>query len=385
MMASGDYTNEELYLLQRLARTSLRTNAIGSFDYYKRGTAFFIDKNDIVPFAELPGASLFLCLFDDTADTESIRLVKKIVEQCENTPKYRFNTPNTLNIRDYAAFFRSVNRYLIQENLAKGVYVEGLGKNYDTYRQDILAEDFSKLLSANNLQKTDIQQFAEMIIHTEAPIFLVWERLLDERGIIELENLCMLLDIQAKPSTGFLNIKAELNSQGLFDMGIFPEQSIGGRSMDDESVQIMADVFRQPVVSAPVNIGEQLAKQAFTRCLLFNATGSEIPEEVLRQAENCTFSLLQTAQWDKLSAEFDLILPASLPDEVQGTFTDTTRAPHNSKPANPCPLLFDTIHQLSAISSLFGLEPLTNPTDIFLEYVSFFQGGCRSRFRHFFR
>ena len=59
VMTSGDYSNEELYLMQRLARAGLHTNALGSFDYYRRGTSFFIDKNDIVPFAELFSSSFF--------------------------------------------------------------------------------------------------------------------------------------------------------------------------------------------------------------------------------------------------------------------------------------------------------------------------------------
>ena len=53
VMSSGSYSNETLYLLQKLARTILNTNALGSFDYYRRGTDFFADKNDILPFAEM--------------------------------------------------------------------------------------------------------------------------------------------------------------------------------------------------------------------------------------------------------------------------------------------------------------------------------------------
>lgn len=384
VMAAGDYTNEELYLIQRLARTGLHTNAIGSFDYYNRGTAFFIDKNDIVPFAELFASGLFICIFDENADTESMRVTRKIIDTCEKTPRYVFNTPSTLNISHYGNFFRCLNHYLLHENLAKGIYVDVLGKNFDTYKKNLLNEDFQQLLSLNGLKQEEIAAFADLILHADAPVFLVWERFLDERGIIELENSCMLLDIQAKPSTGFLNIKADLNSQGLFDMGLFPEQSIGGRKMDDESVQLMADIFKMPVASQPVNISERLAAKGFQQCLLFNSTNAPLPEEVRQQVEQCTFSVLHTSCWDG-QCDADLVLPAALPDEVYGTFTDSTRVPHNSKPENPGPLALNNLQQLSAVSELFGLAPLTDPTDIFLEYASFFQGGCRSKYRHFFR
>ena len=109
-MTSGDYSNEELYMMQRLARAGLHTNALGSFDYYRRGTAFFIDKNDIVPFAELFSSGYFFCIFDDKVQAPSQDLVRKIVESSKETPRYFFNTPETLNIVDYAAFLHCLPR-----------------------------------------------------------------------------------------------------------------------------------------------------------------------------------------------------------------------------------------------------------------------------------
>lgn len=385
VMTSGDYTNEELYMMQRLARTGLRTNAVGSFDYFNRGTAFFIDKNDIVPFAELFGSDLFLCMFDEQSQEESLNVVRKIVDSCEQTPRYFFNTPSTLNVRDYGAFFRCICLYLLQNHLEKGIYVNGLGKDYDTYKTTLLQDDFQQLLRMNRFRQEDIESIAKLILKAKAPVFLVWERLLDERGIIELENLCMLLDIQAKPSSGFLNIKAELNSQGLFDMGIFPNVCVGGRPMDEDSVQLMKSIYKQDVTSSAVDIEKRLDKVDFSKVFIFNSTNQWLPEQVRNQIRHCQFAVLQTAYTNEMLSDFDLILPASLPEEAQGTFTDSTRVPHNSKPAQNCPLLFNTIEQLSELGNLFGLESRTNPTDIFLEYASFFQGGCRSKFRHFFR
>lgn len=385
VMTSGDYSNEELYLMQRLARAGLHTNALGSFDYYRRGTAFFIDKNDIVPFAELFSAGYFFCIFDDQVQAPSQDFARKVVASSKETPHYFFNTSETLNIVDYAAFFRSINCYLIRHDLAKGIYVNGLGKNYDEYKMHILEDDYDALLAANCLKDGDIASFATMLLEAQAPVFLVWERLLDARGVIELENLCMLLDIQAKPASGFLCLKAEINSQGLHDMGIFPDVCVGGRPMDENSCQLLRDICQKEVTTAPVDIPARLAVKDFKGCVIFNGTGAPLPVEVLEQVRSCAFSVLHTARWDGVSADFDMLLPAALPDEVYGTFTDSTRVPHTSVPAANNPLSFDNLQQLSRISELLGLSPLEDSSKIFLEYVSFFQGGCRSELRHFFR
>ena len=195
----------------------------------------------------------------------------------------------------------------------------------------------------------------------------------------------MLLDIQAKPSSGFLSLKPEHNSQGLYDMGLFPDVCTGGRPMDEESIQLMQELTGREVAVTPVDVVARIERRDFKGCLLFNSTGASLPDEVLDQARRCAFAVLHTAYYDESTAYFDLLLPAALPDEVYGTFTDSTRTPHTSTPAAAPLLPFDNLQQISHIGVKLGLPALDDPKAIFLEYASFFQGGCRSQLRHFFR
>ncbi len=385
VMASGDYSNEELYLIQRLARTGLRTNALGSFEYYRRGTAFFFDKNDIVPFAELFGAGKFYTLLDPQSDAPSQKTAMRIMEACPDTPRYDFNTPGHLAIVNFGDFFRCINQHILRNNLAKGIYVQGLGKNLDAYKAQVMADDTDRLRASNGLTEKDVTTFVEELLHTVAPVFVLWERFLDERGVIELENLCMLLDIQAKPSSGFLCLKAGLNSQGLFDMGLFPDVCVGGEPFDDESRRRMDALYGRPASTGNVDLPARVAARDFEQCYLFNATGADMPQEVLDTAKHCEWSVLQTAFLKDGDPDFDLILPASLPTESDGTFTDSARAAHTNKADSPCPLPRDNIRLLAQISQMSGLPKLDNATDIFMEYISFLHAGCRSQRRHFFR
>jgi len=385
MMVSGDYSNEELYLLQRLARAGFRTNALGSFDYYRRGTSFFIDKNDIVPFAELFGSDLLLHVLDDNADTESAKTIRTVIDHCESARKYGFNEEGNLKVNDYGAFFRALSWYMIHNDLAKGIYVDGLGKDYDAYKAAILQQDIDSLLKPNGLTLQEVANMVEMLRSAEAPVFVLWEKLLDERGIIEVENLCMLLDIQAKPSSGFLSVKADLNSQGLFDMGIFPQVCVGGLPFTPECVQLMRELYGKEVVMDSLNLVDLLQQNAFANCFVWNVTGKSIPEEVMDAVRNAMFSVLQTAEWDGEMSDFDLMLPASLPVENEGSYTDSARIPHNCKPQESCPLEFNNLQMISALSERFGLAPFTSASEVFMEYISFLKGGCRSKYRHFFR
>ena len=394
VMASGSYSNETLYLLQRFARTVLNTNALGSFDYYRRGTDFFADKNDILPFAEMFSSDKFYCIFPN-AETrhgtslqipETLKAVFEILKHCPYTPRYWFNTPDTLNITDYYAFFRSVNFYLIHHHLEKGIYVEVLGKNYGTYKEALLADDYDALLRKNHLQDTDIQTFVDDLVKIPAPAILVWERWLTAEAYHELENLCMLLDVQSKPAAGFLTIKGELNSQGLFDMGMFPHIAPGGHALDDAMRQKMEAVLGMSVCAAPVNLSSSLDSTAFRNVLLWNALGTEIPQDIANQVDKAEFSVLQTAYLLDNADRYDVILPANLPEEVSGTYTDTAKVPHQYVAENGNLLEYNNLQQLAKLAAAFGCDSFPQtPDEVFLEYISFMEAGCHSAERHFFK
>ena len=394
VMSSGSYSNETLYLLQRLARIVLNTNALGSFDYYRRGTDFFADKNDILPFAEMFQSDKFYCIFEKPVETfqetslqtpETLKAVIEILKRCPETPRYWFNTADTLNITDYYAFFRSVNFYLIQHHLEKGIYVDVLGKNYGAYKQALMADDYEALLRRNNLQNTDIQLFVDDLLKFSTPAFIVWERWLTENAYHELENLCMLLDIQSKPATGFLTIKGELNSQGLFDMGMFPHIAPGGHVLDDAMRPKMESVLQTPVCAEPVDVPAVLDRAGFHNVLLWNVLDVELPQDIVNQIDKAEFAVLQTACMPDDADKFDAILPADLPEELSGTYTDTAKVPHQYVAEKESVLECNNLQQLARLAAQFGCSFPQTPEEIFLEYISFMEAGCHSSERHFFK
>lgn len=384
-MSSGSYSNETLYLLQRLARTVLNTNALDAFDYYRRGTDFFADKNDILPFAEMFSSDKFYCMFPDVETSETLKAVFEILKHCPDTPRYWFNTPDTLNITDYYAFFRSVNFYLIHHHLEKGIYVEALGKNYGPYKQALMADDYETLLRKNDLQDSDIKLFVEDLLTVPAPAFIVWERWLTEKAYHELENLCMLLDVQSKPAAGFITIKSELNSQGLFDMGMFPHIAPGGHTMDDSMRQKMEAVLGTAVCATPVDVADTLDCGGFRNVLIWNALNVELPKDVVNQLDKAEFSVLHSAYMPDNADLYSVILPANLPEELSGTYTDTAKVPHDFVSDVKNPLEYNNLQQLAELAERFGHTFPNNKDEIFLEYISFMEAGCHSAERHFFR
>jgi predicted molibdopterin-dependent oxidoreductase YjgC len=94
---------------------------------------------------------------------------------------------------------------------------------------------------------------------------------------------------------------------------------------------------------------------------------------------------LQTAYLPKNADAFDVILPANLPEEVSGTYTDTAKVPHNFMAEAENILEYNNLQQIAKIAERFGHTFPDNKDEVFLEYISFMEAGCHSSERHFFR
>ena len=385
LLCSGNYSNEFLYQLQKFSRTALKTNALSALDYYRRGTDFFADKNDIVPFAELYQANYFFCMFDKKSDNETLKAINEILPRCPEIPKYWFNEEGFLHITDFYSFFRSVNLYILQNNLEKGIYVNGLGKNYNDYKEKILLDDLTVLLSKNNLEISDIQKFVVILLNVSNPVFIVWEKFLSAEAYHELENLCMLVEIQAKPAAGFLCIKGDINSQGLFDMGFFPHIAPGGEALDETIAKKMEDIYGMAICSDSIDVAQGIDNQSFKNVFIGNPDGEPIDENVKNQVKKSEFSILHTAFMSEECDLFDIILPANLPEELSGTYTDSAKVPHNFEIEENKTIEFNNLQQLALLSEHFNVKLSSNKDEIFLEYISFMNAGCHSARRHFFR
>ncbi|MEG1555167.1 MAG: hypothetical protein RR356_00365 [Bacteroidales bacterium] len=375
----GSYSNEELYLIQKIAREGVKTNAICSFEYLTRGSEFQFDKNDIVPFAEMAGASRFFCFgFDLQSPYPTLNVVKQIMEVYPQIPRTFFNQDSKIFIKNFQAFFRAVNYYLVQHQLIKGIYIEGLGKNYQAYASALLSDLYNDLLAENNLQSFDIEYFVNMILVEKNPVYLFWEKALSLKALYELENLCMLTDVQSKQSCGFLGIKENINSQGLFDMGIFPDLEVGGRKQETQ---------RNGQEASTQDILHNLLDGKYKNGLIFgeNPVISLESPEIINALKKIPFLVVQTPYFTETAQGAHLILPATLPTESDGIYTDCTRVAHPFKKEEASAVELNNLQQLSALGEKLGLPSCDDHSDLFLEYISFFKAGCHSHERHFFR
>jgi predicted molibdopterin-dependent oxidoreductase YjgC len=195
----------------------------------------------------------------------------------------------------------------------------------------------------------------------------------------------MLLDVQSKPAAGFLTIKSELNSQGLFDMGMFPHIAPGGHALDETMRQKMEGVLGTAVCAEPIDVPATLDRAGFRNVLLWNALNVEISQDIINQLDKADFSVLHTAFMPENADLYNVILPANLPEELSGTYTDTSKVPHNFVSDVKNPLEYNNLQQIAELAERLGYTFPNSKDEVFLEYISFMEAGCHSAERHFFK
>ena len=276
---------------------------------------------------------------------------------------------------------RAMNHYLIKHDKAKGIFINGIGKNYAPYQEALMKEDYAKLLAQANITEEELIHFTETILHEDTPVLVYREHHFSSRAIKEMINFAMLIEIQTKTGSGLIGIKESINRR-FIDMGIFPSLCPGGETWNEDNKKLAESLWQTSMVCASTDVYQNLQQGKYQNILLFGNMG--IPDTFQSLIQAIPFKVNHTTKIKKTDTWADIILPASELEETGGSYTDSTRMAHSVAPTQTCPIALNNLSQFSLLGERFGLPKLDNKDDIFLEYVSFFHAGCKSASRHFF-
>jgi formate dehydrogenase major subunit len=238
IFVSPQLTNESMYMIQKLARTCLDTNAIGSSYFVETWHAaslpYNVNKNDNLPIGELHGAKRIYIVGTDLAKEHPV--ISHLVQNARvenHTPVTWITTePSTslkhrvdevLPIHDEHAFVTAVNYYILKNSLENGIFVNGLAQFFNEYKKHLLSLNYNDLLQSANISNEMVVQFVNEILETPECVFIFSEKSGNAKTFCELKNLMLLTEKQGKTFCGLMLLKPDCNSQGLYDMGIHPE------------------------------------------------------------------------------------------------------------------------------------------------------------------
>jgi predicted molibdopterin-dependent oxidoreductase YjgC len=412
ILVSPQITNEAMYLIQKFARTCLGTNSVGASYFMQRQFTetllatsqsepnirlpFNVNKNDNLPIGELHGAKRIYIVGANLAEEHPV--ISHLVQnsRVENHTPVTLITTNTssslihridnlLHINDEHAFVTAVNYYILKNNLAKGIFTEGLAQYFEEYKTHVLSLNYDELLQNANISNEKIAQFVQEILEVSECAFIFSEKSGNMNTFCELKNLMLLTEKQGKTFCGLMLLKPDCNTQGLYDMGIHQEYGPGFRKWENDYIELVKKTWNVDNLPAEhICSGTLLGKKDAKNVFIFgdNMVGNyPFTKEFIELAD---FICVQSVFENETTALADLILPMNFAIELGGSFTSSFKVAQPFEAVRPCPINWNDYEFYAQLMKAFGVAQSQDKDAIFLEMITLLQPGCCSDQRHRF-
>jgi len=382
-------TNEEMYLVHKLARLAAKTNNVGSFHYLGRGESYRMNCDYNVPFGELKDASL-ICFIGTEINrdhavagfmAQNAHHLKKI-PQLQVTVKDNSTLSHKMNaefkIKSYYQFVKAMNHYILSKGLENGLFLRDRVEGFEDYKKALLSLQFADLLNEAGISETELATFAELYNKEMNAVILFSEKEISGATSKELFNLAMITGKLGKTASGLISIREKNNSQGLFDMGVSPHYGVGGQSFGDAGYTArLRDKWKSAdTASSTTECLHGLLTEAGVKNLFIfgeDPLGCAIDRNYVNSIfKTPGFIVVQDYFMTETAAKADLILPASLPAESGGSYTNSQKVLQQFKAGMQPKSGLTGLQQLAGILGAFGHKSADNPVDVFMEVVTLF-------------
>jgi len=354
-IASSKCTNEEAFLMQKLARAVVGTNNVDNCSRYCQSPAtvglfrtvgYGGDSGSI---KDIEAAGLVIIVGANTAESHPVlatrikqshklRGQKLIVadlrknEMARRADIHLLPQPGTDLV-----WLSAVSRYLIDRGLAKKSFISEWVNNFGDYRQSLEPFTLEFAERVCGIPKETLQQVAEMVAAADG-VAICWAMGVTQHGngsdtSTAISNLLLVSGNYMRPGTGAYPLRGHNNVQGASDMGAMPDRFPGYQFVKDPEIRArfekgwntalspnpgldnheMVDAILAGKLRAMYMYGEEMSLVDSNANLVSSAF------------EKLEFFVMQDIFFTETCRFADVVLPASPSPEKEGTFTSTER------------------------------------------------------------
>ena len=384
-------SNEEMYLVYKLARYGAKTNNINSFHYLGRGSGYHVNTIDNTLFEKINEAEKVYLLGAEINNDNAVvgyminnaqfrnNLKLEVIHTDENNSMKHKADINS-DIKNYYYFVKAVNHYIVSNNKQNTDFIKENCKGFDTYKEQLLGEDFNFLAEKAAYSKDYIVSFANEYVSQSKAILVYSEKEISSNASIEIFNLAMLTGKLGKNSFGLISLKEKNNSAGIFDMGICPTLGLGNHDILDEKLQKIIkktwnveDLPSKITNSMISDLGQGIYKNLF----IFgeDPIGCAIDAEIVNNWFNkVDFVMVQDYYMTETAKHADLIMPSSFPVETGGSFTNAQNTIEKFDGIMKSKVEKRNHEQLNELLKKFGDNNIhADVTDIMMEVITILQ------------
>ncbi len=390
--AGARLTNEEQYLIQKLARAGAKSNAVHSFHYLFSGKGYIHNSLKNAALSDIPqAASVYLFTsrlnYDNAGLGYTINNARRknklkvhlYLENNTNNVKLQHKCDEVHHVKSYYYFVKAANHYLLSQGKENMMYIEHHCKNFEEYKKQLLSENYNALVEKAGSREM-IEKFADAYNMQMNSILVFAEKEISGNTATEIRNLAMITGKPGKIASGIIALKEKNNAQGLLDMGAFCCIAPGTVKYDDPEVLAkLSNVWKVPVASFDgICTADKLQQAQLKNLLIFgeDPVGCAIDKQMVKaMLQQSKFIVVQDYILTETAALADVVLPASSPFETGGSFTNSQRSIQSFEAGMKPMTEMSNIAQINALMKQFGIKTISENEAILGEASAFLNGN----------
>lgn len=355
LISSSKCTNEESFLMQKLARAVVGTNNIDNCSRYCQSpatTGLFRTVGyggDSGSFTDVAQADLVIIIGSNTAESHPVLATRikrahklhsqKLIvsdlrenEMARRADVFLHARPGTDLI-----WLNAVTRYLIDNDFAKSDFIDRWVNGFDEYADSLESFTLEFASERTGLPVETLKQVAHMIVEAEKVCILfamgVTQHSQGSDTSTAISNLLLVTGNYMRPGTGAYPLRGHNNVQGASDNGSMPNMLPGYQSVDDPEIRArfeaywkvklpstsgldnhqMVEAIQQGKVKAMYLIGEEMS--------IVDSNANYVDDAFTK----LEFFVVQEIFFGDVCQYADVVLPAAPSLEKEGTFTSSER------------------------------------------------------------
>jgi formate dehydrogenase alpha subunit len=353
-LSSSRCTNEENYLVQKLARTVFGTNNVDNCARVCHApsvtglAACFGSGAATNSFDQIVDADVLFVIGSNTTEAHPI-VSLKIIKAASSGAKIIVADPRKIELVDRAtvwlnlkpgtniALLNGMMNVILKEGLEDRDFIARRTEGFEELQNAVEEYPPKRAAEITGVAQEDIIEAARLYAKAKKAMIIyslgITEHITGTANVMSLGNLAMLTGNVGRRSTGVMPLRGQNNVQGACDMGALPNAYVGYQPVTDPNIQ---SKFEQAwKVKLPVTPG-QTSTQMLERAREGGIRGLYILGEdpaqtdpdsnrVRASLEALDFLVVQEIFPTETTNYADVILPAASFAECDGTFTNGER------------------------------------------------------------
>ncbi|MGC1781436.1 MAG: formate dehydrogenase subunit alpha [Acidobacteriaceae bacterium] len=354
-ISSSKCTNEESYLMQKLARAVIGTNNVDNCSRYcqtpaTRGLSRTVGYGgDSGSIADIEKASLVVTIGSNTAESHPV-----LATRIKQSHKLRGQRLIVADLREHEmarradllirpnpgtdlVWLSAVAKYILDNNLAKMDFVDRWVNGFAEYQASLAPFTLELAERVTGLSVATLQKVAREIASAET-VCILWAMGVTQHcggsdTSTAISNLLLITGNYMRPGTGAYPLRGHNNVQGASDFGSMPDTLPGYQKVDEQ--EVIERFEKGWNVKLPKSKG--LDNHDMIRAIhdgklkamyikgedTITSDANEL--DVSAAFKKLEFFVVQDVILSETARYADVVLPASPSLEKEGTFTSTER------------------------------------------------------------